>query len=391
MKTLAIILLLMFVTSLEAQDLRKPTSAGSGAVTSVFTRTGDVVKASGDYNFSDIGSFIQSTQLVVQPGLIYDQSNGHLTPDSSRIAGTIPTSVIRSNIGVAGYATYNSTTGIVTPDTTAGKLATKTDLASKQASGTYLIPSDTNGVAKRADTNTYIATKAGLNGKQASGTYLVPSDTNGTAKRADTNTYIATKTGLLGRQVAGTYLIPSDTNGTAKRSDTNTYIATKAGLLGKQAAGTYLIPSDTNGTAKRSDTGTILISKAALAAKNYIATYTDSIRVGPAQFPTPTAADTASIYIWQSGMSVAQIQVQIKGGTSDSVNVLRSRSGTVVRTKATSVFATSVTGYPGTWTTGEADQNQTLNIGDLLLVTINAPSGSPANIAVQILLTKTRQ
>src|ERR1044071_2144986 len=76
MKTLAIILLLMFVTSLQAQDLRKPTSAGSGAVTSVFTRTGDVVKASGDYNFSDIGSFIQSTQLVVQPGLIYDQSNG---------------------------------------------------------------------------------------------------------------------------------------------------------------------------------------------------------------------------------------------------------------------------------------------------------------------------
>jgi len=358
MKTLAIMLLLILATSLEAQDLRKPTTGGgAGAVISVFTRTGDVVKASGDYNFADVGGFIQNTQLVVQPGLLYNQSNGQLTPDSSRIAGTVPASVVRSDIGVAGYATYNSSTGIIAPDTTAGKLATKTDLASKQASGTYLVPSDTNGVAKRADTNTYIATKAGL----------------------------------LGKQAAGTYLVPSDTTGMLKRLDTVSLVATKANLNTKQASGTYLIPSDTNGTAKRNDTNTIFISKAALAAKNYIATYTDSLRVGPAQFPSPTAADTLPIYVWASGMSVAQIQVQIKGGTSDSVNVLRSRSGTVVRTKATSVFATSVTGYPGNWTTGNADQNQTLNIGDLLLVVINAPSGSPTNIAVQILLTKTRQ
>jgi hypothetical protein len=147
------------------------------------------------------------------------------------------------------------------------------------------------------------------------------------------------------------------------------------------------------GIIKRTGANTFAIASAGTdyqAAGNYVSTYTDSIRVGPAQFPSPTIADTLAVYIWQSGMSVAQIQAQRVGGTSDSVNVWRVRSGTMVRVKAQAIFTTTRNDFTGAWDVANADQNQSLNIGDTLLFVMNAPGGTPKNVAISVLLTKTR-
>jgi hypothetical protein len=80
-KRIAILTLLVSssVLSLTVFD----TSRTKAKVISVFGRKGTVVATTNDYSFSQLGGFIQSSQMVVVNPLIYNQTNGHLDADTS--------------------------------------------------------------------------------------------------------------------------------------------------------------------------------------------------------------------------------------------------------------------------------------------------------------------
>ena len=79
-KILAAFLFCFAISLAPAQWLIKPSSGTGGAVTSVNGQTGAVTIA---FNFADIGSFIQSTQLVQGFGVIYNQADGTIRTDTA--------------------------------------------------------------------------------------------------------------------------------------------------------------------------------------------------------------------------------------------------------------------------------------------------------------------
>jgi hypothetical protein len=152
-------------------------------------------------------------------------------------------------VSVTAPITGGGTTGTPTigADTTTAATGLATiarvinGLATKQASGTYLVPSDSTSIRNRS-TVMY----------QAAGTYLVPSDSTSIRNRSNAlyqsvGTYLvpSDSTSIRNRstvmyQAAGTYLVPSDSTSIRNRSNV---LYQAAGNY--QAAGTYIVPTDT--------------------------------------------------------------------------------------------------------------------------------------------------
>jgi len=148
-------------------DSAKVAHSATSAGVSLFNgRAGNVTPAWNDYPFWKIGGFLQDTQLVAGTGITYDKTNGH-------ISGTDTTSL-------------------------------SSRINGKQASGTYLIPSDTTNF--RGKSNSLY---------QAKGTYLIPSDS--TTSRTYSNSLYQTK---------GTYLTPSDSTTSRTYSDSKYVLQT---------------------------------------------------------------------------------------------------------------------------------------------------------------------
>ncbi len=369
---------LALVTRAYGQDGYIPPtgSSGGGAVSSVFGRTGAVSAASSDYSFALMGGFIQATQLVVTGSLTYTQSNGHLDgPDTNQGRNYSGTLYVPKTTTVAGHALSSNVT-LSNSDVGLGNVTN--DVQTKATIVPNTAPSSAQMLFGNAGGTAYAPQSMSGDATITSGGVLTNSKVNvvsyGTSTSTNNFPIVTVSNAVTYQAVPNAALANSSMN-----------IAGNSTSLGGSVTQDNITGLASTGIVKRTASNTLGI---AAAGTDYVADYTDSIRVGPFQFPSPTAADTLSFYVQQSGMSIAYCAAQRVGGTSDSVYVFRVRSGTSARVLA--MATTTRNDFLGAYDTQNQQFNSSLNVGDVLMVTIGSPGGTPKNVAAEVVLTKAR-
>lgn len=295
---------------------------GGSSVTSVFTRTGDVVAASNDYTFAQLAS---KPTTIAGYG-ITDIATTYAPLASPALTGTptVPTATVGTNTtqaastafvlantSSAGVSTFNSRSGAVVPtsgDYTAAQVTGAAPLASPTLTGTPAAPT-----ASVSTNTTQIATTAFVVGQVGTATPLI----NGTAAVGTSLLYArqdhvhptdTTRAALASPTFTGTPAAP-----TAAVQTNTTQVATTAYVLANTTVQAQ-IPATLSGN--------VTLTTADGGLKNYTTGASNRMITLPAHGSTPTT--NAPVFM-----------VGIKNNTASANNILVNDSSATLQATLT--------------------------------------------------------